>query len=93
MIGGSNDFEECFNRIDYWHKKLIDFRKNKVGRAIYAYAQPYRDPFGKANKIPMWQKDMAHWCNKRMIFTTCEFREFSPRKGFTCKKYFEDDTL
>lgn len=40
-----------------------------------------------------WQKDMARWCNKRMIFTTCEFNDFSPRKGFTCKKYFEDDTL
>ena len=93
MIGGGNDFEECFNRIDYWHKKLIDFRKNKVGRAIYAYAQPYRNPFGNGNKIPMWQKDIAQWCNKRMIFTTCEFREFSPRKGFTCKKYFEDDAL
>ena len=93
MIGGNNSFEECYNRINYWHEKLLEFRKTKQGRAVYAYAQPYRDPFGKVTEIPMWQKDMARWCNKRMIFTTCEFKDFSPRKGFKCSKYFENDTL
>ena len=93
MIGGNNDFEECFERIDHWRKKLMWYRKEKVGRPIYAYAQPYRNPNLSHHDIPMWQKDMARWCNKRMIFTTCEFKDFSPRKGFTCKKYFEDDTL
>lgn len=29
MIGGNNGFKECFNRIDYWHKKLIEFQKTK----------------------------------------------------------------
>ena len=93
MIGGRNDFNECFNRIDYWHKKLCKQRKTKIGRPIYAYAQPYRDPNVSHHVIPMWQQDMARWCNKRMIFTTCEFREYSPRKGFTCSKYFEDDAI
>ena len=36
---------------------------------------------------------MAQWCNKRMIFASCEFKDFQPRKGFTCQKYFEDETL
>lgn len=44
MIGGKNDFTECYNRIHYWWERLQDFRKNKIGRAVYAYAQPYRDP-------------------------------------------------
>lgn len=51
MIGGKNDFAECYSRIHYWWKKLQDFRKNKVGRAVYAYAQPYRDP-DKKNTPP-----------------------------------------
>lgn len=90
MIGGNNGFEECYNRINYWHEKLLEFRKTKRGRAVYAYAQPYRDPFGKVNEIPMWQKDMAQWCNKRMIFCTTKFEDFSPRKGFQCREYFNN---
>lgn len=90
MIGGGNDFNECYNRINYWHDKLIEYRRTKEGRPIYAYAQPYRNPFGQVNEIPMWQKDMAQWCNKRMIFCTTKFEDFSPRKGFKCKKYLEE---
>lgn len=89
MIGGKNDFWESFNRIDHWHRKLMEQRKTKKGRPIYAYAQPYRDPYKKVQEIPMWQKDMARWCNKKMIFTTCEFKDFSPRKGFVCKWYLD----
>ena len=89
MIGGKNDFWECFNRIDYWHKKLIEQGTSKKGRPIYAYAQPYRDPYKRNQEIPMWQKDLARWCNKRMIFTTCEFKDYSPRKGFTCEWYLD----
>ena len=89
MIGGKNDFWECFNRIDYWHKKLIEQGTSKKGRPIYAYAQPYRDPYKRNQGIPMWQKDLARWCNKRMIFTTCEFKDYSPRKGFTCEWYLD----
>lgn len=88
MIGGKNDFLECFNRIDYWHKKLIEQRKTKIGRPIYAYAQPFRDPFSKGHQIPQWQKDLTSWCNKRQVFMTCEFKDFSPRKGFVCDEYF-----
>lgn len=90
MIGGSNDFEECYNRIKYWHDKLLELRKTKQGRPIYAYAQPYRDPNNKDHNIPMWQKDLARWCNKRMIFCTTNFENFEPRKGFKCKKYLEE---
>ena len=50
---------------------------------MYAYAQPYRDPTNPNHVIPKWQKDMAQWCNKRMIFCTTDFKDFMPRKGFT----------
>lgn len=88
MIGGKNDFWECFTRINHWKNKYNEYSKTKKGRPIYAYAQPYRDPFGKVTQIPKWQKDMAYWCNKRQVFTTCEFKDFSPRKGFVCGEYF-----
>lgn len=90
MIGGKNDFTECYDRIHYWWERLQDFRKNKIGRAVYAYAQPYRDPNNSNHIVPEWQKDMARWCNKRMIFCTTDFKDFSPRKGFTCRKYFNE---
>lgn len=89
MIGGNNDFTESYERIHYWWEKLQDFRHNKVGRAVYAYAQPYRDP-DKKNTPPAWQLDMARWVNKRMIFCTTDFKDFSPRKGFVCGKYFDN---
>ena len=89
MIGGKNDFTECYNRIHYWWQRLQDFRKNKIGRAVYAYAQPYRDPDNAKARVPMWQLDMARWCNKRMIFCTTDFKDYEPRKGFLCAKYFE----
>ena len=52
MIGGKNDFKECYDRLHYWWKRLQDFRHNKVGRAVYAYAQPYRDPDKKNTPPP-----------------------------------------
>ena len=44
MIGGKNDFKECYHRLHYWWERLQHFRENHEGRAVYAYAQPYRDP-------------------------------------------------
>lgn len=88
MIGGKNDFVECYHRVHYWWKRLQDFRHNHIGRAVYAYAQPYRDPTNPNHVIPQWQKDMARWCNKRMIFCKVDFKDFSPRKNFTCNEYF-----
>ena len=38
--------------------------------------------------IPQWQKDLAGWADKKWIFRTCEFKDFTPRKGFKCREYF-----
>ena len=42
----------------------------------------------KRNQPPQWQKDLARWANRKEIFRTCDFKDFSPRKGFVCKEYF-----
>lgn len=39
--------------------------------------------------IPPWQKDMARWEDKKELYLSCDFKDFSPRKGFKCKEYFE----
>lgn len=90
MVGGKNDFTECYDRLHYWWERLKAFRHHKQGRAVYAYAQPYRDPLNPNHIIPDWQKDLARWCNKRMIFCTTDFKDFEPRKNFRCEQYIKE---
>lgn len=85
MLQGS--FKECYERINHYKQRNYEFRKHRIGREVYPYAQPYRDPNNPNAKIPQWQKDMAGWVNKRAIFEQCFFEEFSPRKGFKCEYY------
>lgn len=81
--------EECYVRTDYWFEKNREFRLKKIGRPVYIHAQPYRDPDNPRHVIPEWQKDMATWANKKMLYGTIGFLDYKPRKGFVCKKYFE----
>lgn len=74
-----NDFKESFERVNYW--------KNKGGRFL-PHAQPYRDLNNPYQIIPQWQKDLAGWADKKWIFRSCEFKDFTPRKGFKCNQYF-----
>lgn len=53
---------------------------------VKPFAQPYLD-FDKPN-IKQWQKDLANWTNKKSVFYSCEFKDFSPRKGFKCSEYY-----
>lgn len=71
------DFEESYRRISHWRNE----------KKIVPFAQPYRDLNDPKQKIPQWQKDMAHWANRKEIFAKCEFADFEPRKGFKCKEY------
>lgn len=78
MIGGN--LQEDYERISH-------FRKYKRVRVV---AQPFRDINNPKQEIPKWQKDMAHWANRRELYTTCDFKDFSPRKGFKCTEYFNN---
>lgn len=89
MIGGKSEFEECYKRISHWRGRVLDARKNHNRCYTYPYAQPYRNPFNPSAKIPLWQKDLAQWCNKRHYFVTFDFKDFEPRKGFRCQEYFK----
>jgi len=47
---------------------------------------PYRD-FENKTQPSQYAKDLAQYVNKPMIFKSCKFEDFSPRKGFICKAY------
>jgi hypothetical protein len=67
------------------YERLTAFKDNK---RVRVNGQPYRD-FNNPNQIiPQWQKDMARWANRKELYTTCDFKEYEPRKGFVCKEYF-----
>lgn len=72
------DFKESFNRVNHWRKK----------KKVILHAQPYRDLDNPRQTIPQWQKDMAHWVDRKELYRSCEFKDFKPRKGFSCKEYF-----
>lgn len=85
----NDNFWECYNRIYHWWMRLQDARRNKKGNWVYAYAQPYRDPYNPHHQIPQWQKDMANWVNKKAHFVAHTFEDFTPRKGFRCAQYLQ----
>lgn len=76
------DVRECLDRLNYW--KVMEV---KYGIRISPFAQPYRELEKRTQKIPQWQKDMARWCNRKWLFKTTSFAEYSPRKNFKCREY------
>lgn len=76
MIG--DDFDEVLKRLSYWRS----FKRVRV------VAQPFRDVDNPHQVIPQWQKDMARWSMRRELYTSCDFKDFEPRKGFKCSEYF-----
>lgn len=81
MIDG--DINECYSR-------LMHFFGNKRVRIA---AQPFRDYNNPKQEIPQWQKDMAQWANRRELWFSCDFKDFLPRKGFTCAEYFTNKDI
>lgn len=69
------DFAESYHRLNYWRKY----------KYVLPHAQPYRDLNNPHQRIPQWQKDMAHWADRKELYRSCDFKDFSPRKGFLCR--------
>lgn len=74
----NSDLQESYER-------LMHFRNNKRVRVV---AQPFRDLDNPRQVIPQWQRDMARWAMRREFWTQFDFKQFHPRKNFTCNKYF-----
>ena len=80
MIHGS--LIECYERISRWRDINID------GITIRCQSQPMLNLSGGRQNIPQWAKDMARWSNRKELYASFDFKDFSPRKGFCCKQYF-----
>lgn len=80
MIYGN--IQECYERISYWKRKEYGIRVN-------CQSQPMLDFSKKKQVIPQWQRDMAHWSNRKELYHTIDFKDFKPRKNFICRAYFE----
>lgn len=55
---------------------------------ILPFVQPYRDFENKRKPTP-YEQDLARWANRAWLFKSCDFLDFSPRKGFKCNEYFK----
>lgn len=77
LVGFNSTIEQDMFRIE---------RLRELG--IKPYVIPYRD-FGNKTKPSQYAKDLAQYVNKPMVFKSCSFKDFSPRKGFKCEEYFK----
>lgn len=77
LVGFNSTMEQDMYRIE---------RCREFG--IKPYVMPYRD-FENKMKPSQYAKDLAQYVNKPMIFKSCKFKDFSPRKGFKCNEYFK----
>lgn len=75
------DIDECFHRVNHWKDPRFEGK-------VKPFAQPELDFTTTTQIIPQWQKDMAHWANKKTCYYGVDFKDFEPRKGFRCKRYF-----
>lgn len=63
------------------------FRLNTLkSLGVTPFVQPYRD-FTNERKPKQYELDLARWANKMWLFKSCDFADFSPRKGFKCNCY------
>ena len=75
LVGFNSTIEQDMYRIE---------RLRELG--IKPYVMPYRD-FENKTQHSQYATDLAQYVNKPMIFKSCKFEDFSPRKGFICKAY------
>lgn len=77
LVGFNSTIEQDMFRIE---------TLRKLG--IKPYVMVYRD-YNNTKQPSQYCKDLASYVNKPMIFKTCSFADFSPRKGFKCMEYLK----
>ncbi len=80
LVGYDSTIEQDMYRID---------RLRELG--IKPFVMTYRD-FDNARVPTQYEKDLAQYVNKPMIFKSCTFADFSPRKGFKCGYYLTNNS-
>lgn len=80
----------CYVLIGFWSTIEQDIERviklRELG--VRPFAQAYRD-FENKRKPTQYEKDFMFYVNKRQVFMSCDFKDFSPRKDFKCKSYLK----
>ena len=80
----------CYVLVGFNSTKEQDmFRIRTLRRfKIVPFVQPYRD-FENQRQPTQYERDLARWANNRILYKSCDFEDFEPRKGFKCKEHFK----
>lgn len=84
----------CYVLVGFWSTLEQDYERviklHELG--LKPYVMPYRD-FNNTRTPAQYEKDLASWVNGRERLNSCDFKDFSPRKGFKCGDYFKNKDL
>jgi hypothetical protein len=80
----------CYVLIGFNSTKEQDLHRVRTLKdlGIQPFVQPYRD-FENKRKPTQYEKDFARWANRPQLFTTMDFLDYEPRKGFFGRDYFK----
>ncbi len=80
----------CYVLIGFNSTKEQDLHRVRTLKelGIQPFVQPYRD-FENKRKPTQYEKDFARWANRPQLFTTMDFFDYEPRKGFFGRDYFK----
>jgi len=81
----------CYMIIGFWSTIHEDYERVMKLRelGVNPFIQPYRD-FDNIRIPTQYEKDFASWANKKERLKSFDFKNFSPRKGFYCREYFNN---
>lgn len=79
LVGFNSTREQDYERL----RTLKDF-------GIAPFVQPYRD-FQNKRKPSRYELDIARWANKRQLFRSMDFMDYSQRVGEYGRDYFDPD--
>ena len=84
----------CYVLIGYWSSIEQDlervYKLRELG--VRPFVQAYRD-YDNERTPSQYERDFMQYVNKRQIFMTCDFKDFRPRKDFSCKWYEDNKEL
>ena len=81
----------CYVLVGFNSTREQDMHRLRTLRrlGIRPFVQPFRD-YTNSRTPSQYEKDLARWANRPWTFKTTDFEDFRPRKGFTCKQYFNN---
>lgn len=77
-----DDINECYERISYWRHPRFKWK-------VVCQAQPMLDLHSKVQHIPLWEKVLARYVNRKAIFLSTDFKDYVHSKGIKGSDFFK----